>query len=382
VLRAGVGIATLPEPERAAEAAAAQALAGAGRCDAAILWTGPGFGEALPSLLDTAVGALGSRAVVGATAHGILAPDREQLAEAAVLVLAISGLEAQPFLIPELAGREAAAGEEIEARLGGEARPEDLIVLFPDPRSLDAAALLREVGRAAGEAQVVGAGSADPISGNPLQWSGREIATGGLAGIALRGSRPARIGITQACRPATGPMTVTRCQGHWVLELDGQPALEVYRKVARGPLAEDLRRAAAFLLVALPASGEARDLGPGSYLVRHVIGFEERANAFAIPEAPRVGQLLALAEREPEAARADLKAMLEGLRGAQPALGLYLDCCARAAPFFVPGLEAAYLARAFEGVPIAGMLGSCEIGPIGGSPQLLTYTGVLALLEG
>lgn len=391
MLRAGVGISTLPEPGRAAEAAAAEALAGAGRCDAALLWTGPGFGAALPALLDTAVGALGSRAVVGATAHGILAPDREHVGEAAVVVLAVSGLEAHPFLIPEVAGREAGVAEEITARLGGEARPEDLIAIFPDPRTLDAGALFGAIGRAVGDARVVGAGSADPISGVPLQWSGREVATGGLSGIALRGARPARIGVTQACRPATGPMTVTRCQGHWVLELDGRPALEVYREVARGPLAEDLRRAAAFLLVALPVAGEgggagapgAQELAPGSYLVRHVIGFEERENAFAIPEAPRVGQRLALAEREPEAARADLKAMLEGLRGARPAFGLYLDCCARAAPFFgVPGLEAAYLARAFEGVPIAGMLGSCEIGPIGRSLQLLTYTGVLALVEG
>ncbi len=382
MLRAGVGVSTLPEPERAAEAAAAEALVGAGRCDAALLWTGPGCGDALPTLLDTAVGALGTPVVVGATAHGILAADREHVAETAVLVLAISGLEAHPFLFPEVAGREAAVGEEIAARLGGEGRGEDLIVLFPDPRTLDAGSLLRELGRAVGDAQVVGAGSADPISGVPLQWSGREIASGGLAGIALRGRRPARIGVTQACRPATGPMTVTRAQGHWVLELDGRPALEVYREVARGPLADDLRRAAAFLLVALPVAGEAEEFAPGSYLVRHVIGFEERENAFAIPEAPRVGQRLALAAREPEAARADLKAMLDGLRGAQPAFGLYLDCCARAMPFFgVPGLEAAYLARAFEGVPIAGMLGSCEIGPIGRSLQLLTYTGVLALVE-
>jgi small ligand-binding sensory domain FIST len=381
-MRAGVGIAMHPEPERAAEAAATQALAGAERPDVAILWTGPGTAQALPALLDAAIGALGTTAVVGATAHGILAPDREHVGEAAVVVLAASGLEAHPFLIPEVAGREAAAGEEIVARLGGEPRPEDLIVLFPDPRTLDAAALLAELGRVAGDAQVVGAGSADPISGVPMQWCGRELATGGLAGIALRGSRPARVGVTQACRPATGLMTVTRCQGHWLLELDGEPALDVYRRAARGPLADDLRRAAAFLLVALPVAGAKEDLAPGSYLVRHVIGFEDRANAFAIPEVPRVGQRLALAAREPEAARGDLKAMLDGLRGARPAFGLYLDCCARAAPFFVPGLEAGYLARAFEGIPIAGMLGSCEIGPIGGSIQLLTYTGVLALLDG
>jgi small ligand-binding sensory domain FIST len=383
MLRAGIGISGGEDPVRAAEEACEQALAGAGGCEAAILWTGPGYGGGLAGLLDAAIGALGSDAVVGATAHGILGPDREQVAERAVAVLALSGIEAHPFLVPEVAGREAAVAGEIAAGLGGAGCERDLVAVFPDPAALDPNRLLAEIARAAGDARVVGAGSADPLAGAPLQWSGREIASGGLAGIALRAARPVRIGVTQACRPATPLLTVTRCQGHWVLELDGRPALEVYREVAREPLASDLRRAAAFLLVALPLPDAGGELLPGSYLVRHAIGFEKNANAFAIPEPPRLGQRLALAAREPEAARADLKQMLEGLGGTRPAFGLYLDCCARAMPFFgVPGLEPAYLARAFEGVPIAGMFGSCEIGPIGGSLQLLTYTGVLALVEG
>jgi small ligand-binding sensory domain FIST len=377
-----MGVSTLADPRRAAMQAAEEALAGAGRCDAAILWTGPADAESVPDLLAAAVDVLGSEVVVGATAHGILTREREHVGERAVAVLAASGLEAQPFLLADVAGAEAAAGEEIAARLGGAAREQDLVVLFPDPRTLDPEALLGELGRRLAPARIVGAGSADPLSGAPLQWCGREVASGAVAGIVLRTASPARIGITQACRPATPLLTVTRCLGHWVLELDGRPALEVFREVARGPLARDLRRAAAFLLVALPIDPLSEVLAPGTYLVRHVIGFEEKTNAFAIPEAPRVGQRFALAQREPEAAREDLKAMLAGLAGGSPALGLYLDCCARAMPFFgVPDLEAAYLARAFEGVPIGGILGSCEIGPIGGMPRLLTYTGVLALLD-
>jgi len=382
VLRAGVGLSTLLEPRRAAEQACAEALAGAERCDAAILLCGPGQGDELPELLDAATVALASDAVVGTTAHGVLAPDREHVEERALAVLALSGIEAHPFLVPDVADREDVVAEEVAAQLGGGGREGDLVVLFPDPRTPDLGALLAELDSALGGAQIVGAGSADPLSGVPLQFGAREIVSGGLAGIALRGERPARIGVTQACRPATDLLTVTRCRGHWVLELDGRPALEVYREVARGPLAADLGRAAAFLLVALPIEREPDALEPGSYLVRHVIGFDEKENAFAIPEIPQRGQRVALAQREPEAAREDLKAMLEGLSGSSPAFGLYLDCCARAMPFFgIAGLESAYLARAFEGVPIAGMLGSCEIGPIGRSTQLLTYTGVLALID-
>jgi small ligand-binding sensory domain FIST len=156
--------------------------------------------------------------------------------------------------------------------------------------------------------------------------------------------------------------------------------LEVYREVARAPLAADLRRAAAFLLVALPCDPEG-SLRPGSYLVRNVMGFATEENAFAIPVQPKPGDRIALAIREPEAAREDLKAMLADL-GGSPALGLYFDCCARGESFFgISGLEAAYLEQAFGTAPIAGMFGSCEIGPIGGSAELLTYTGVLALLD-
>ena len=70
--------------------------------------------------------------------------------------------------------------------------------------------------------------------------------------MVLRASRPPRIGVTQACRPITELLRVTRTQGHWILGLDGRPALDVYREVAREPLPTDLRRAAAFLLVAIP----------------------------------------------------------------------------------------------------------------------------------
>jgi small ligand-binding sensory domain FIST len=71
-----------------------------------------------------------------------------------------------------------------------------------------------------------------------------------------------------------------------------------------------------------------------------------------------------------------------GLGGPSPALGLYFNCCARGAGFFgVPGLETAYLDRALAPAPVAGMFGSCEIGPIGPTAELLTYTGVLAVLD-
>jgi small ligand-binding sensory domain FIST len=112
------------------------------------------------------------------------------------------------------------------------------------------------------------------------------------------------------------------------------------------------------------------------------VGFAEPRRALALPERLAPGDRIAFLLRDADAAREDLKAMLGGVAGVRPAAGLYFDCCARGASLFgVEGLESGYLGHAFPGVPIAGMLGSCEIGPVGGTTELLTYTGVLAIFD-
>jgi small ligand-binding sensory domain FIST len=384
MVRAGAGISTSDDGRKAVEEASTAALAGAGGADLAILFATPAFQEPLAPLLAAAVDALGTPIVVGASAHGVLAAGIECEHQASVAVMALADIDAQAFLIPEVRGEEARVGAEIAARIPGGPKAEDLVVLFPDPR-LDAAALVLGLDAELRPARVVGAGAADPVRSSPAQWCGRQVETEAVAGLVIRGTR-ARVGVTQACRPTTELLTVTRVEGNWVLELDGRPALDVYREGALGALADDLPRAAAFVLVALPNDG-ATSLRPGGYRVRHVIGFAPERRAFALPEAVGRGQQIGLAIREPEAARVDLKAMLAELREERPALGLYFNCCARGSSFFgVPGLEAAYLDQAFADVPIAGMFGSYEIGPIGGPPgephtELLTYTGVLALVD-
>jgi small ligand-binding sensory domain FIST len=380
MVRAAVGLSTDADPQRAGEALAAQALASGLRPDGALLFASADYGDRTSELIRTASDALAVRTVVGTHAHGVLAAGQEVESGPSAALLAIEGLELHGFLLEDLAGHETRLGDEIAARLG-EPRPEDLVVLLPDPQAVPLHALLAGASEALGPARIVGAGAAVRDAGSALQWCGRELAEGAVAGLVIRGRRPPRIAVTQACRPVSELLTVTRAQGHWILELNGRPALEVYRKVARGPLAEDLRRAAAFVLAALPRDAAA-PLAPGGYLVRNLAGFALEEQALAIPEPIAVGDQIAFVQRDANSAREDLKSMLAGVREPAPAFGLYFDCCARGASFFgVPGLEAAYLEQSFGAAPVAGLFGSCEIGPIAGRTELLTYTGVLALVD-
>ncbi len=378
---AGAGFSNHLDGEVAAREAAARASAAAGGADAALLFAGPAHREVARGLVAAACAELGTTRVAGGLAHGVIGAGQEQEGGAGVSVLAVTGLDVETLWVPDLAGREDVAAEEVAQRLAGGAREEDLVVLIPDPRALQPEALLARIRDAVGAAGVVGAGAGDPISDAPLVWSGAQIGGGALSGLVLRGARARRIGVTQACRPVTPLLRVTRAQGPWILELDGRPALEVYREAAREPLAGDLRRAASFVLAALPRDAAA-PLEPGGYLVRNIAGFAPDANAFAIPASVEKGDQIALVHREPETAREDLKAMLVRLGADPPGLALFFDCCARGASFFgVPGLESAYLEQALGGAPLAGMFGSCELGPIAGRAELLTYTGVIALLD-
>ena len=379
---AGVGLSKRKDAAEAVEEAVSAALSGSGSADVALLFATPDHAEAMPAILSAACDALGTQQVVGATAHGVLGAGEEVEGSQGLAVASFSGLEADPFLLTEIEPEAPHVADELLARLGGAAQPEDLVVLLPDPRAVPLVAVLDDVRERLAPAQVVGAGAADPVLDRPLQWLGREIESGALAGVVLRGASPARVGVTQACRPATDLLTVTRTQGHWILEIDGRPALDVYREAVRGPLAQDLRRAAGFVFAALPADPSA-PLEPGSYLVRNVAGFGLKERALAVPEALSPGDPIAFVVRDPESARRDLEAMLEKTATSGPAsAGLYFDCCARGEAFFgVSGLEAGYLERALGPTPVAGMFGSCEIGPIAGRTELLTYTGVLALLD-
>jgi small ligand-binding sensory domain FIST len=378
---AGAGFSTEREGEVAAREAAVRAGAAAGGADAALLFVGPAHRDAAREIVAAVCAELGTSRVVGGLAHGVIGAGQEQEGGFGVSVLAVRGLDAEPFWVPDLAGNEELAAEELAERLSGGTNERDLVVLIPDPRALQPDALLARVREVVGSAAVVGAGAGDPMSDAPLVWCGAEIGGGALTGLVLRGARARRIGVTQSCRPATGLLTVTRSQGPWILELDGRPALEVYREAAREPLADDLRRAASFVLAALPRDTTA-PLDPGGYLVRNIAGFAPDANAFAIPATVEKGDQIAFVHREPETAREDLKEMLAGLGSEPPGLALFFDCCARGAGFFgVAGLESAYLDQALGGAPLAGMFGSCELGPIAGRVELLTYTGVLALLD-
>lgn len=389
MIRAGAGLSTALDPERAAREAVQAALAEAEleSAEAAFVVVSAAWGSEIRRIVAASAEALGSDVFVGSSAHGVLAGGYEVEQNPAVAVLALAGIEAIPFALEDLSGEEERAGEEIAARLDGCPQTGDLVVLFPDPHAVLAQPLLHGLREALAPAAAVGAAAAELPGAGALTWCGAELCGAGMTGMVLRATGPPQLSVTTACRALDPPLLVSRAQGNWILGLDGRPALEVYRERAGEPLAADLRRANRVLMLALLGPGE--DPGPAPAdappaRIRNVIGFDEARGAFAIAEPVGVGERVALALLEPGAAREDLKRMLARVARQRPSFGLYLGCRARGHSLFgFSGLEAGYLEQGLSGAPLLGLQGAYQIGPCAHrpSPELLTYSGVLALVD-
>ena len=214
--------------------------------------------------------------------------------------------------------------------------------------------------------------------------SGRNSATqladgptsGGLSGVFLSPHVvPVAVGLTQGCTPIGPAHTVTRVDGNILIELDGQPALEVFRGDVGELLSSDMREVEGNIFAALPVSGS----DTGDYLVRNLMGVDPDQGLVAIGDIVSAGERVIFCRRDPESARADLRRMLAslkrrtagGIRG-----GIYFTCVARGPNQFGPGSrELNIIADELGEFPLAGLFANGEIN----HNRLYGYSGVLAL---
>ena len=388
MIRAGVGQSSNPSTERAAEQAALEAMAQAGisQADAAVVFFTVEHAPHSQRLLSTLSRVTHSDRIVGSSGAGILtgAGEIEGQHGLAVLVFASDQMQSRPFLFEPLREHDEEVGTKIGQMVGTD--QSSLVALFPDTYNGQPNQLLRSMERKIGFVPVVGAGSSESgMAQATYQVCGEQCQTNSVAGLQLSGSFEAFIDITQGCQPITEPMVITKAEGNLILEIDDRPALKVFAKLLKGPIAEDLRRALMFIFVGLPADPAQGTIAPGQYLVRNIIGLDPKKGIVGVADQVREGQSVIFTLRDGQRARDDLNQMLERqarkLEGRKPSFGLYFNCCARGNSLYgMPGIDTAYIRQALGDFPLVGTFGGYELAPLGTKNHLFAYTGVLALI--
>lgn len=257
---------------------------------------------------------------------------------------------------------------------------------------------------------------------------------GGLSGVAFTRDVALLSRVTQGSQPIGPNRRVTAADGHVVLQLDGQPALDCLLADLRLPDLHDpqvalprLRNTLVGLTdahaTALALDGrDARQFGVDTR-VRHLIGLDPGRGAVAVAEQVQSGMRLAFCQRDVQAARRDLVRVCSEIREelspegpwteadpaalrpadghaasanspiAQPALAragaegaprrilgaLYVSCSGRGGPHFGgPSAEMKIVQHALGDVPLVGWFAGGEIA----RHHLYGFTGVLTVFTG
>lgn len=214
-----------------------------------------------------------------------------------------------------------------------------------------------------------------------IQGPGSQIADGpdgqGLSGALLALDQlPLQTALSQGCSPIGPVRTVTATDEHIILEIDGRPALDVFKEDIGEILARDLNRCSGYIFAALPV-GESDQ---GDYTVRNIIALDPHSKAIAIAATLSPGHSIMFCRRDPTTAVMDMRRMLDDLRnrldGRTPRGGIYVSCAARGPnQFSDPARETQLIAECLGTFPISGFFANGEFH----RDRIYAYTGILTV---
>ncbi|HEX4732817.1 MAG TPA: FIST C-terminal domain-containing protein [Thermoleophilaceae bacterium] len=349
-----------------AEAAARAALGlGGAPCDVALVFAGQDNLAHAGLGLEAVHDRLRPAALAGCGAQGVVATGRE-VETGGVVVWAAS------------LGAGSAQAFHLEAQPAGEGRlaisgmpdvdDDESLVMFVDPYTFPAEALLTEIARSSPGVPVVG-GLAAAEAAPAALFHDAAVASMGAVGVVLS-DVDVHCTVSQGASPIGPEMVVTACGGNVIEELASQPALDRLMDAIRNELtADEQALATQGLLVGIVIDENQPDYERGDYLVRALMSVDEQERTITIGERVRVGQTVRLHVRDAASADIDLRDALERVARelSGPAAGaLMFTCNGRGSHMFgSAGHDAGALAREIGPAPAAGFFCAGEIGPVG-----------------
>ena len=237
-------------------------------------------------------------------------------------------------------------------------------IVFVDPWSPFETVL---EGLSKNKALVAGGISVPSGTGPTVGIDGRVLPQGSGVGVCFRSGIGLQAVVAQGCTKVGPSYTVTACEPHCILELDGNPALEVLEKMANSASKEEQKKISSNLVCGI-ASPDQQD-----YLVRQIIGFVPNKKGIAIGDSVKAGDKFQFHVRDRTAAQSDLRLMMKRARTerlfdesvGQPVAALQISCVARGRSFFgSSNVDLESIQGLLDG-PVAGCFANGEIGPVG-----------------
>ena len=278
----------------------------------------------------------------------------------------------------------AAAGENIKdgAREAGKVVAEEVkkmaggtlnaFMMLPDVLVGNGADIVRGVLDSLGEHfPVVGGASGDDFKfEKTYQYLNDKVYSGAVIGLGLVGNFKIGIGVKHGWLPVGIPMKVTKSEGAVLHELDGKPAINIYRDYFGAEEAKKLQQETlAKLAITYPLGMTVA--GSDEMLIRDPITVNEQGSitcAAEIPEGSEIRLMVGSREEAVKVAKEAAEKAVEQLEGTVPKAVIIFNCIARSKLFGERSGEEITAIQEVVGAetPLIGFYTYGEQAPLGG----------------
>ncbi len=348
-------------PEHAAAAVRlAMRRAGVNRANAVVLFLTPEYAADPMPALRAAARESHCLQVIGATGAGILTEQE--------WVLDSPGAAAMIFTGPM----------RLRPPVGTDLADETTVLSLCTPAGLGAGWLDVTAHR-------LGGVSGDVQGQGPFQvWSAGRVNEDGRAEAVIEGARAA-IHVSQGVRALTSPIEVAEAHDVEVRSLGGYPALSVLVQSLPASVRAMERIPLHLILGGVTFGDPATAIRDGRYRINPIVAANPRDQSIILAQPLTRGERLFWAMRDVLAAERDMRVTAERAAeelGEAPDFALLFPCLGRGPQFYGNRDRDLDLLRGrFPGLPIVGMYGNGELGPLDGINHLYQYSTVLGLFK-
>ncbi len=361
------------------------------RPDLVLAFVSPHHRDSYALIQETLLGRLEPRALAGCTGGGVIGAARE-LEEVPGLSVTAAVLPGVRVAVRHVSDEDLPGPDEAprawEDAVGARASDGPGFLALVSPFMSRAEELLAGLDYAFPRSPKVGgvASGLRHVGERALFWDAQRLGDGALV-VSLSGRLRMEALVAQGCRPVGPLFTVTACRGNVLEGLDGRPAARALRSVfeAGDARTRDLLQRALFVGLVGDELGPGEP-GPGDFLVRNVLGFDQGAGQIAVAAFLREGMRLRFHVRDADAADEDLRKVIERHRAASGgrdlAGGLLFSCVGRGERLFgEPDHDSRAFADAYGCGALAGFFCNGEVGPVGKGTFLHGFTSCFALFS-
>jgi small ligand-binding sensory domain FIST len=370
------GLSEHPVPSQAVGEAVGQVLESLHdeRPDLVVAFTSPHHIGAFDDVASSIRGLLDPTVLLGGTAGAVIGGGRE-IEDSPAISLFAARLPATLLTPVRL---EVVPTPDGPSLVGWPDHPDGTMLLFADPFTFPADAFLDRVNEDLPKLQVIGglASAATQPGGNRLMLDD-QVTDSGAVGAVLSGGVEIRTVVSQGCRPVGKPYVVTKSDRNFILELGGKPALVRLQETATGANDEERELMRQGLQIGCVVDETRLEFGRGDFLVRGVVGADQRSGAIAVGDSIPVGRTVQFQVRDAGSADEDLRDLLTA---AEADAALLFTCNGRGQRLFGEAdHDAGVIDQLLGPLPLAGCFCAGELGPVGSRNFLHGFTASLAL---